>query len=39
MAEDECVESTLMMLDELDVAGTDAEKSQAAQLVADLSCG
>ncbi len=39
MAEDECVESTLMMLDELDVAGTDAEKSHAAEVVAHLSYG
>ena len=39
MAEDERVESTLMMLDELDVAGTDREKSHAAEVVANLSYG
>ena len=39
MAEDECVESSLMMLDELDLAGTCAEKSHAAEMVAALSFG
>lgn len=39
MANAECVESTLMMLDELEIAGTNAEKSRAAQSVAALSFG
>lgn len=39
LAEDECVESTLMMLDELDAAGTYAQKSQTAGMVAALSFG
>lgn len=39
MADDECVESTLMMLTELKVDGTAAEKSRAAEMVAALSFG
>ena len=39
MAEDECVESTMMMLDEWDADGTDDEKSSAATTVAALSRG
>lgn len=39
MAVDECAESTLMMLRELDVDGTDGEKESAADLVATLSQG
>ena len=39
MADAECAESTLMMLDELGVAGTNAEKARAAELVAALSFG
>ena len=39
MSADECVQSTLMMLDELEVAGTHAEKSRAAAMAAALSFG
>lgn len=39
MAADECVESTMMMLRELNVDGTDDEKESAANLVATLSQG
>jgi len=39
MAADECAESTLMMLRELDVDGTDGERESAADLVATLSQG
>lgn len=39
MADDECVESTRMMLDKLGVDGTDAEKSRTTEMVAALSGG
>ena len=39
MADDECVESTLMMLNELKVDGANAEKSRVAKMVAALSFG
>ena len=39
MAEDECVESTLMMLDELDVPGAHCQKSETAGMIAALSFG
>lgn len=39
MAHDECVESTGMMLEELNVDGTDAEKSRMTEMVAGLSRG
>ena len=39
MDEDECVQSTLAMLDEIEADGTDDEKMQAAHLVASLSYG
>ena len=39
MAEDECVASTLAMLDALDVDGTEAERAHAAAMVGALSHG
>ena len=39
MSEGECVESTRMMLDRLDAAGTDHQKRRAAEMAAGLSRG
>ena len=39
MAEDECVESTLRMLDELDMPGAHSQKSEPAGVIAVLSFG
>ena len=39
MAEDECVESTLRILDELDMPGAHSQKSEPAGVIAVLSFG